>query len=390
VALKKLIIVIAVVLAAAAGVYLAGTYSLDTGDEAGPVRTERVRRGDLRIEVSATGSITPDTVVIIKSKAGGEIISLPFEEGDRIEKGAVVVRLDPATEKTRVRQAEANLLMAEARLEKTRVAEKDAEIKLERQQSLFADEIISAQELDDAVITEKLAASDVRIAEAEVIQSKEKLKEAREFLDDTVLRAPLTGTVLKRFVDEGQIISSTLSSVSEGTELFSMANLDKLFVTAQVDEVDISRVLPGQEARVSVDSLPGTVFKARVIRVAPLGKVERTVTVFDVFIEVTDDGRGRLKPGMTADIGILTDLKKDALLVPNSALRVRDGRVGVYVAGDPAPLWTPLETGATDGIITVVTKGVNEGEELVLSAPAADNRRAGSGRGLLRVFRRRK
>jgi HlyD family secretion protein len=110
------------------------------------------------------------------------------------------------------------------------------------------------------------------------------LKEARERLADTSIRAPFTGTILKKFVDRGQVISSTISSASEGTQIFSMANLDKIYVTAGIDEVDIAKVRPGQAVVVTVDALPERRFEAVVERVAPQGRTERTVTVFDVVV----------------------------------------------------------------------------------------------------------
>lgn len=206
------------------------------------IKTAKSVKGDLRLEVIAAGTIAPDIEVIVKSKAGGEITEFPFNEGDIVKKGQPIVRLDPKSEKARANQAEANQLMAKARLEKARIALKDSHVKLARQKKLFEEGIISKQEFDDSEISVEKARSDVNLAEAELFQSKEALKEALERLADTEIKAPFKGTILKKFVDQGQVISSTISSASEGTQIFSMANLDNIFVTAQVDEVDIARV----------------------------------------------------------------------------------------------------------------------------------------------------
>jgi RND family efflux transporter MFP subunit len=207
------------------------------------IRTGVVQRGNLRITVAATGVVTPYIEVEIKSKAGGEIISFPFEEGDHLKKGEVAVQLDPEIEQSRVNQANADLLIAEAKLEKARITLKDRELRLRRQKSLFKDKVISRQDLDNVVLDTESAKSDVKISEAELIRSRETLKEAEDRLKDTKIKAPLTGTILRKYAEEGQVIASTTSSVSEGTLLFTMADLNRIYIEAMVDESDIGRII---------------------------------------------------------------------------------------------------------------------------------------------------
>ena len=371
--MKKLIaVVIVVLIAIGAIIYL--TSGKDAGSVASEVRTAQAVKGDLLIEVAASGTVTPDVEVIVKSKAGGEITSFQFNEGDLVKKGQAVVELDPSTELARKNQAEANLLMAKARAEKAAVALKDAGVKLERHRRLYDDGIISRQELDDAQIVDLKAQSDVKIAEAERFQMSEALKEAQERLDDTRIKAPFTGTILKKFVDRGQVISSTISSASEGTQIFSIANLDNIFVNAQVDEVDISRIKVAQRAAASVDSLPEKLFTGVVERIAPKGKVDRTVTVFDVVIEITDPGKALLRPGMTATVKILVDSVDGALLVPREALKLKDGKTGVYVMKAGEVQWVPVTPGMTDGIISAVEADLSPGDEVVVSEIDRDNK----------------
>ena len=365
--MKKIAAVIIVAALIVAGVFIYLTSGKEAGNGQSEVRTAKVVRGDLLIEVAASGTVTPDVEVIVKSKAGGEITSFPFNEGDIVEKGQAVVDLDPSTELARKNQAEANLMMAKAREEKASVALKDAGVKHRRHRQLYDEGIISRQELDDAEIVELKARSDVKIAEAERFQMSEALKEAQERLDDTRIRAPFTGTILKKFVDRGQVISSTLSSASEGTQIFSMANLDNIYVSAQVDEVDISRIEVGQSAAASIDSLPERLFSGVVARIAPKGKVDRTVTVFDVVVEITDEGKSLLRPGMTATVKMLVDRVDGALLVPREALKLKDGKAGVYVMKAGKPGWVPVTPGMTDGIISEVEGGLLPGDEVVVS-----------------------
>lgn len=369
--MKKWIIIIAAVVLIAGGAY----YFLSAGDKAPaePVKTAKVSRGELRLEAMANGTVNPEIEVIVKSKAGGEIIEFENYAGDLIKKGDVIVRLDPETEEARTKQAEAALLGAKARLERAKIALKDYRGKLVRQKKLFEDGIISTQELEDSETALQTAGAEVSIAEAELLHSSEALKEARERLADTSIRAPFTGTILKKFVDRGQVISSTISSASEGTQIFSMANLDKIYVTAGVDEVDIASIKPGQPVVVTVDALPEKSFEALVERVAPQGRTERTVTVFDVVVRVTDKDKALLMPGMTADVKVLTEIRKGALLVPKEAVKSKGAKAGVYLVKGGAQEFVEVETGATDGVFTEIRNGIAEGDEVVTSGVTKTN-----------------
>jgi len=369
---KRLIIIIAAVAAFVA----AGAYYFFGGGQNAPaeqVKTAKATRGDLRLEAMANGVVNPEIEVIVKSKAGGEIIEFSRNAGDIIKKGEVVVKLDPETEEARAKQAEAALLGARGRLERAKISLEDLRVKLARQKRLYSDGIISAQELEDSDTAFQRAWAEVKIAEADLLHSSEALKEASERLADTKIRAPFTGTILKKFVDRGQVISSTLSSASEGTQIFSMANLDKIYVTAGVDEVDIAKIRPGQQVTVTVDALPERSFEAEVERVAPQGRTERTVTVFDVVVRVVDRDKSLLMPGMTADVKVLTDIRKGALLVPREAVKSKGPKAGVYLVKGAAQEFVEVTTGATDGVFVEIRKGVAEGDEVVTSGVSKTN-----------------
>jgi HlyD family secretion protein len=336
-------------------------------DDLEKLKTAVIKRGDLRLTVAATGIITPYVEVEVKSKAGGEIVSFPFEEGDNLNKGEAAVKLDPKTERSRVNQANANLLIAEAGLEKAKITLRDEKLRLRRQNSLFEDKVISRQALDDAIIAAEKAGSDVKIAEAELIRARETLKEAKDRLKDTEIKAPLSGTILKKYVVEGQVIASTISSVSEGTPLFTMADLNRMYIVAMVDETDIGRVKPDQVATITVDAYLGKTFIGNVLRIAPKGRVESTITIFDVTIEVEAKDKTLLKPMMTANAEILIDLRKGVLLVPSEAVRIKGDDKGVYKFIEEKPTWSPVRVGKSDGIFTEIEGDVKEGEEVIIS-----------------------
>jgi HlyD family secretion protein len=359
----------------------------------GEVKSGVVKKDDLRITVGATGVVTPYIEVEVKSKAGGEIISFPFEEGDSLKKGETAVRLDPETEKSRVNQARADLLSAEAALEKARITLKDQELKLKRQKSLFDDKVVSRQDLDNAVILVEMTKSDVKIAEAGLIRAEEALKEAEDRLEDTEIKAPLSGTILKKYAEEGQVIASTTSSVSEGTLIFTMADLERIYIEALVDETDIGRVRPDQTVAVTADAYPLRTFRGNVVRIAPQGQVDSTITVFEVIIEIADSEKSMLKPMMTANAEILTRLREGVLIVPSEAVRAVEDETGVYKIVDGQLLWTPVSPGMSNGTHTEIEGEVREDEEVLLSGlkenmlPSDNNHKTGRG---FRFFGRRK
>jgi HlyD family secretion protein len=361
--------------------------SNNTPENAKSFMTAPVTRGNLRLTVAATGTITPYTEVELKSKASGEIISFPFQEGDILSKGKVAVRLDPETEKSRVNQANANLLIAEAKLEKAKITLQDEELSLKRQKSLFEDKVISRQDLDNRTFAVGRAVSDVKIAKAELIRAKVTLQESQDRLTDTEIRAPLNGTILKKYVEEGQVIASTTSSASEGTLLFIMADLAKIYIEAMVDETDIGKIIPGQSVTISVDAHRGKTFNGQVIRIAPKGRIESTITVFDVIVEVNDKDKKMLKPMMTANAEILIDRKVNVLLIPSEAVRQMKNKTGVYKASNSEAIWVPVSTGSNDGILTEIEGNISEGEEVIVSSIDNSMKSPGNSKNLRRGFR---
>lgn len=356
-------------------------------DELKELKTAVVKKDDLKITVGATGVVTPYIEVEVKSMAGGEIISFPFEEGGSLKKGETAVRLDPETEKSRVNQARADLLSAEAAVEKAKITLKDMELKLKRQKSLFEDKVVSRQDLDNAAISVEKAKSDVKMAEAGLIRAEESLKEANNRLDDTEIKAPLAGTILRKYAEEGQVIASTTSSVSEGTLIFTMADLERIYIKALVDETDIGSIRPDQIVTVTADAYPLRAFSGNVVRIAPQGQVDSTITVFEVTIEIADSEKSMLRPMMTANVEILTDLRGDVLLVPSEAVRAKGDETGIYKYSKGTPAWTPVSAGVSNGILTEIEGDIREGEEVVISAVEEEGKASDRTRNMRRGFR---
>jgi len=327
-----------------------------------------VERGDFQIIVSADGIVQPIKRIEIKSKASGQIEALPIEEGLFVQRGALIAKLDQQDEETTVALAQADLDIAKAE-------HKQSQRMFARRKELFRKKIISEEEQDQIEL--KLA-----ISKGKVIQSKTALDRARERLNDAIVRAPISGTILQKYVEEGQIIASGVSNVSGGTPIADIANMQTIHIEAGIDEIDIGKIEIGQSATVLAEAYPDLSFSGKIIRISPEAKVEQNVTLFDVVIRV-ENKDNKLKSGMNTGIQITIVEKKDVLLVPLSvlkALKKENSKNKAEVQLKAGEQFSPREitTGLSDFKNVEVLTGLSEGDivgVIMSSRLKADNDR---------------
>jgi HlyD family secretion protein len=267
-----------------------------------------VARRSITVAVRAAGMVQPDTVVEVKSKASGEILEMRAETGQLVSRGELLVRVDQRAPRNELSQAEANLEVARARFI-------NAEAQKRRSDELFRSQSITEQELESASLN-------LANARAEVIGAEVAVESARIAMDDTDVRAPITGTVISKNVERGQVISSPTRDVGGGTVLLKMADLNLVQVRTLVDEVDIGKIQPGLQARVTVDAYPNQPFQGQVLKIEPQAETQQNVTMFPVIVRIPNRN-GLLKPGMNADVQIQVGQRDSVLAVPNSALRTQ-------------------------------------------------------------------
>lgn len=305
--MKKIFTIIAIIVLVAIAYYL--WWPSDSADHGnnGATRTSTsvIKHGNLTIAVNSTGVVEPILTVDLKSKASGEIIELPIEEGDIVEEGQLIARLDATTTKNAYDQAAADLEVARSNLS---LMDKEAK----RQRELYDQGLISELEYENALLEKERANSTLVKAEANLEDSKERLS-------DTVIRSPIDGIVLKKYVENGQIIASAISAVSGGTIIATVADLSRAYIKTAVDEVDIGQITPGQRATIVAESYPDREFSGEVQRIHPLAMAEQNVTTFNVTIEV-DNAEGLLMAGMNASVEIIAGFRENVLLVPREAL----------------------------------------------------------------------
>ncbi len=274
---------------------------------------------DVVISASAAGTIEPVKTVEVKSKASGEVFEMPVETGDVVRAGQLLVRVDPRIPQATLRQAEADLTLSEALLE-------NAQSRLRRADELYKTQSISEQEYEDA----KLA---VASANASLVRSQRSLEDARISAEDTDVKAPISGVVLQKNVEEGTVITSATQGVTGGTVLLQMANLDTVQVRALIDETDIGKIQPGLDVTTTVDAYPNRPFRGTVLKIEPQATEVQNVTMFAVLVRIGNQ-EGLLRPGMNAEVEVHIGERRGVLVVPNAALRTdRDVSSAAMVLG---------------------------------------------------------
>jgi len=262
---------------------------------------------DIRVFVEAAGAVEPLRTVELKSKASGEILEINAENGDRVERSTLLVRIDERIPTNNVAQAEAALKAAESR-------QSIARMQMERAELLVADNTITDSDFEEAVLS-------LSEAEAQLVRARVDVENARIALGDTDVLAPIDGTIIERNVEPGQVISSPTQDVGGGTLLLRMADLSRVLVRTRVDETDIGKINAGMQAQVKVAAYPNREFTGNVEKIEPLAVVEQNVTMFSVLI-LLDNPESLLLPGMNAEVEIKIAEELEAPAVPMAALRL--------------------------------------------------------------------
>jgi HlyD family secretion protein len=329
-------------------------------DASAAIQTTPIARQDIVVDVEATGVIQPINAVQVKSKASGQVMHLHVSTGSQVKPGDLLVEIDPRDAKSRYDQAVAALQAAQANVTVTKA-------QLVRSQSLAKEGVITAPEVETAILASAKATSDLVAAKAALDQSK-------IALEDVTIRAPMAGTVIEKDVSEGQVISSATNTVGGGTTLLTMADLGQVYDSTLVSESDIGNVKAGQTASVKVDAYPNRTFTGTVEKIAPQATVQQSVTMFPVLIRL-DNSDGALMPGMNTDVSILVEHADNVLAIPNDAVRsMRDAATAATALGlDPQKVRASLASQRGGGAGGGVRAGAGSGSPAVsVTQPQCD------------------
>lgn len=327
----------------------------------GPDAAERVRvvRRDVASLVKATGVVKPmaGAEVRVGSRASGVVKRLHVRVGDQVAEGQVLAELDARDLVARRDQATAALLSARASLAWARA---DAT----RKRRLSAERLLSPSELD-------LAERSAAVAETAEAEAAASLAFAATQLGYARIAAPIAGTVASVATQEGETVAASLAAPT----FVTLLDLARLELWAYVDETDVGRVRPGQDARFTVDTYPGVEFSGRVVTIYPKPEIRDNVVDYVTVIRFDAPREETLRPEMTATVRIARETRAAVLTIPRRAVRREGGRTYVIVPGEPGsrgPVRRWVTTGAGDESGWEIRDGLREGDEVLVEAPSRD------------------
>jgi HlyD family secretion protein len=412
---KALIALLVLGAIGAGGFYVYQTYiSPPTREGRRKARTVQVERATLPITVSANGTVQPEMSINVSPKNSGRLKSLLVKQGDRVRQGQILAYMDDSNLQGQLLQAEGQAAAAEANAQKLQagnrnqevaqaqaslsLAEADlrqAELTFQQNQSLYSSGAISQRDFESsrairdtnrARVTqaqqvlslqrEGSRSEDIAQAQANAIAAQGSLQTIQSQVEDTIIRAPFNGIVIRKFADPGAFVSPATSgsSVTSATSSSILSLASNNLVVANVAETNIALIKLGQEVTIQADAYPGKTFKGKVIEIAPQSTVTQNVTSFEVKAEIVSKNKDELRSGMNVNMEFKVGNLEDSLVVPTVAI-VRQADKGVSVTGvfvrveGGPPVFTRIVTGLSVGDKTEVKSGLKGDESVLISFP---------------------
>ncbi|HYM61856.1 MAG TPA: efflux RND transporter periplasmic adaptor subunit [Thermoanaerobaculia bacterium] len=297
---------------------------------------------------------------------GGQIVSLPIREGDRVRTGQVLLELwsQDSVAQTHAAQEQARGAVSRAQEAclNAEIAERDAA----RARKLHRDGLLADDQLDRTISTAKTLRAACNAAGTDVLQSEASVQVARANLTRTVLRAPFDGVIAKLNGEQGEFTMPSPPGIPT-PPVIDLIDDSCLYVTAPIDEVDVAQVRAGQSATITVEALPGRRFPGRVRRIAPyVLDVEKQARTVDVEVDLTNPADATaLLAGFSADVEIVTGTRENVVRVPTQALR--EGNRALVVNADGVLEERRIESGMANFAFTEVVSGLAQGERIALS-----------------------
>ena len=377
-------------------------FLLRNKDESIAIKTEKVELRTITQKVSAIGKIRPETEVKISSEASGEIMFLGFRDGDSVNKGQLLVRIQPDIVQSQLEQFTASADASKIAIDATKAEMERAQADFKRISDLYAKQYASREEFDRAKSTLEQAQSRFRSSGSDYTRAYSALKQMRSQASRTTIYSPLSGTVTSLSVEAGEKVVGTAQM--QGTEMMRIADLSIMNAWVDVDENDIVFVKIGDTARIRVDAMPDEELLGYVYEIGHSAKTsaagtQEEVTNFEVRIRIIDKDK-RLRPGMSCSVEISTETHPNVLSVPLQSVTVRSVQstesemssgsiqqqeekkksnskrppsVVFLKDGDKAKM-VKVETGLSDHGFIEIKKGLKVGQEIISGSFQAINK----------------
>ncbi|TDI70386.1 MAG: efflux RND transporter periplasmic adaptor subunit [Bacteroidetes bacterium] len=344
--------------------------------------------------VAATGKIQPEIEVMLSSEVSGEIIELPVKEGQQVEKGDLLVRINPDLIQSALTQSQAGLQNVRAMLSQAEAGLKNAKLSYDRNKALFEKGVISKSTWDGSVAEYEMAQANRESAYFNVKSAAANVKQTRDNLARTSIFAPMNGTISKLSVELGERVVGTAQMA--GTEIMRVANLSNMEVEVDVNENDIVKVTIGDSTIVEVDAYLKREFKGIVTEIANSAETALSVdqvTNFKVKVRILpasyqDLTEGKpeyfspFRPGMTATVDIITDKRENIIGVPISAILVKlpsdtiskkKGKVRGKASADEEKFEAVFVNNGGEAELKVVTTGIQDDSNIEITSGLTEN-----------------
>lgn len=315
--LRKIGIAVALVAVVGLGWYYWGQRNASSAD--GGYRTEIVQRGDIRVAISATGTLSAISTITVGSQISGLVTDVLVDFNSPVKKDQILARIDPSTYQAQIEQGSAQIASAQAQLRQAQAALLNATQDYQRKSGLAMDKLIARSDLDLSRSSLDQAKAQVASAQAQIRQQTASTQTTRVNLQRTVIRSPVDGVVLTRKIEPGQTVAASL----QAPELFTIAeDLSKMKIELAVDESDIGQVKVGQAVSFSADAFPDRKFAGVVGQVRLSATTSNNVVTYPVVVTV-DNSDGTLLPGLTVNAEIEVSKLSNVLTLGNAALRFK-------------------------------------------------------------------
>jgi HlyD family secretion protein len=321
-----------------------------------------VERGTITEKAVAIGTIGPRQEIEVKSKISGIVKELLIETGDKIERGKPLIDIAPDPTPLEYAEAKRNVQLAE-------VALAEVEKEYNRATELHRLGHAADQMLEASKRAYEESELRLKLAEERLALIEDGKATVADRVVESVIKAPVSGTVLERYVDPGDPVVP-LTSYQAGTRLMSIANLDDIVFKGTVDEIDVGKLFEGMKAEIEVGALPQEEIEGILAMISPKARQQDNTTLFDVEIEITAKGTRLLRAGYSANADIIIDQKQDVLLVPERLVHFEADSSFVELQTETGEIVNRrVQTGLSDGLNVEVVSGLNEGDKIVERPP---------------------
>jgi RND family efflux transporter MFP subunit len=319
-----------------------------------------VVHADVNRELSVVGNLIGDQTVSVVPRTAGRLMDIGVKLGDRVNRGQRIAKIEDEEILEQVRQAEAAFEVAKATIRQREADLALAKTNVERSRNLFQRQLLPQQTLDDAEAKYQSAQAALDLARAQNTQSQSRLDELRITQQNTIITSPVNGFVARRAVDPGAF-------VSPNSPVVDVVDITRVRLVANIIEKDLKQIGVGDIARVEVDAFPGEDFMGRIARVSPV--LDPATRTAPLEVEISNP-QYRLKPGMYARVGIITESHPNALVVPTNAVVDVNGTRGVYLSVNNLAAFHPVKIGIEGNARTEILDGVAVGDRVVTTGAA--------------------